>query len=107
MMPGMNPKQMEKLMSQMGIKSKKLDSKRVVIEQEGERIVIEPAEVIEIEMGGKRTYQVSGDGRVEQELSEDDVRLVAEQAGVDEEVAREALKKADGDIAQAILELRK
>ena len=107
MMPGMNPKQLEKLMSQMGIKSSKVDAKRVVIECEGERVVIEPAEVVAVDMKGKRTYQISGTERTEQVLSIDDVKLVVQQAGVEEEAAREALKKANGDIAQAILELKK
>ena len=107
MMPGMNPKQLEKLMSQMGIKSSKVDAVRVVIEREGDRIVIEPAEVIAVEMGGKRSYQISGTERAEQVVSEEDVKLVAQQAGVGEDEAREALGKAKGDIAQAILELKK
>ncbi|RLG20011.1 nascent polypeptide-associated complex protein [Candidatus Micrarchaeota archaeon] len=107
MMPGMNPKQMKKLMDQMGIKSTEMDAKRVVIEREGESIVIEPAQVVAVEMQGVRTFQISGTERTEQALSEDDVKMVAEQADVDENAAREALKKADGDIAQAIMELKK
>jgi len=107
MMPGMNPKQIEKMMSQMGIKSSKVEAVRVVIEREGDRVVIEPAEVMAVEMQGKRTYQISGTERIEQALSEDDVKLVATQANVDEEAAREALKTANGDIAQAILKLKK
>ncbi len=108
MMPGMNmnPKQMEKLMSQMGIKSTSVDAVRVIIEREGDRIVLEPAEVTAIEMQGKKTYQISGTERIEQALNEDDVKLVAQQAGVPEAAAREALAKAKGDIAQAILELK-
>ncbi|MDO8340066.1 MAG: nascent polypeptide-associated complex protein [Candidatus Burarchaeum sp.] len=109
MMPGMNmnPKQMEKIMSQMGIKSTSVEAVRVIIEREGDRIVLEPAEVMAIEMQGKKTYQISGTERVEQVLNEDDVKLVAQQAGVSEAAAREALAKAKGDIAQAILELKK
>ncbi len=103
----MNPKQLEKMMTQMGIKSKKLDAKRVIIELEGERVVLEPTEVVAVEMQGKRTYQISGTERPEQALNEEDVKLVVQQAGVDEDVAREALKKANGDLAQAILELKK
>ncbi|VVC04381.1 Nascent polypeptide-associated complex protein [Candidatus Burarchaeum australiense] len=107
MMPGMNPKQIEKLMSQMGIKSTNVEATRVIIEREGDRIVIEPAEVIVVEMQGKKSYQISGTERVEQSLNEEDVALVAAQAGVPAAEAREALAKANGDIAQAILELKK
>ncbi len=37
--------------------------------------------------------------------SEEDVKLVMEQAGVDEETARKALVEAEGDLAEAILKL--
>jgi nascent polypeptide-associated complex subunit alpha len=40
------------------------------------------------------------------EISEEDVRLVAEQAGVSIEEAREALREAGGDIAAAIMLLQ-
>lgn len=39
--------------------------------------------------------------------SEDDARLVSEQAGVSLDEARVALKAADGDLAKAIVELKK
>jgi len=106
MMPGMNPKQLEKLMSQMGIRSSSIDAKRVVIEREGESIIIEPAEIVAIEMQGRRSYQISGAERIESAVSEEDIRLVVEQTGAGEEDARKALLRHSGDIAQAILELR-
>lgn len=106
-MGGMNPKQLESMMRQMGIKSTSIDAKRVIIECEGERIIIEPAEVTAIEMQGKKSYQIVGVERRESAVSEEDVKLVAQQAGVDENAAREALAKSNGDIAQAILELKK
>jgi nascent polypeptide-associated complex subunit alpha len=37
--------------------------------------------------------------------SDEDVLLVAQQAGVTKEVAEEALKEAEGDLARAILKL--
>ncbi|PIN83313.1 hypothetical protein COV61_03470, partial [Candidatus Micrarchaeota archaeon CG11_big_fil_rev_8_21_14_0_20_47_5] len=36
MFPGVNPKQMEQMMRQMGIKSEEIKAKRVIIEKEGE-----------------------------------------------------------------------
>ncbi|MHA1341889.1 MAG: nascent polypeptide-associated complex protein [Promethearchaeota archaeon] len=41
-----------------------------------------------------------------QKILEEDVIIVATQAGVSNEVAREALKEADGDLARAILNLK-
>jgi len=107
MMPGMNPRQIEKMMGQMGIKSKHIEAKRVIIEAEGERIIIEPADVVALEMQGQRHYQITGKERTEAAISEDDVKLIMEQTGASEKDASEALTTSNGDIAQAILELKK
>ncbi len=107
MMPGMDPKQIGKMMSQLGIKSKHIEAKRVVIETEGERIIIEPADVVALEMQGQTHYQVAGTARTEAALSEDDIKLIMEQTGASENDARAALTTSNGDLAQAILELKK
>lgn len=109
MLPGMgaDPKQLKKLMQQMGMKSEEIDTKRVVIETENGNIVIEPASVTSIEMHGQKSYQISGKERIEGSgPNTDDIKLVAQQAGVSEEKAAEALKESGGDIAQAILKLK-
>jgi nascent polypeptide-associated complex subunit alpha len=57
---------------------------------------------------GVDTYQIVGTPEEitrEVEIPEDDVRLVAEQTGVPVEKARQALKDASGDLAEAILAL--
>ena len=38
-----------------------------------------------------------------QVFSDDDIKLVSQQAGVDEEKAKHALEEAKGDLARAIL----
>ncbi|MEM3030367.1 MAG: nascent polypeptide-associated complex protein [Candidatus Micrarchaeia archaeon] len=104
---GMNPKQMQRLLQQMGIKSEEIKAKRVVIEgEEGEIVVSEP-HVVLIEMQGQKSFQVTG--RVEEKKggSEEDAKLVAQQAGVGLEEARKALEEEGGDIAAAILKLKK
>ena len=106
MMPsGMDPKKMQALMKQMGIKSEEIDATRVTIETSGNAIVIENPQVTQITMQGQRSFQIAGDVRVEQKTPGDDIKLVMEKAGCSEEAARQALEKADGDIAQAILSL--
>jgi nascent polypeptide-associated complex subunit alpha len=54
-------------------------------------------------------YQIVGGSIEEQNFakkySEEDILLVAQQAGVTKEVAEEALKDSDGDLAHAILKL--
>lgn len=107
MLPNMNPKQMEKMMSQMGIKSRQLDAGRVIIETENEKIIISEPQVVEITMQGQKSYQISGKVSSEAAIKDEDVKMVAEQAKCSEDEAKEALKKSNGDIAQAIIELKK
>ncbi|MGC8609306.1 MAG: nascent polypeptide-associated complex protein, partial [Thermoplasmata archaeon] len=42
----------------------------------------------------------------EEKFTEDDIKLVMDQAGVTREKAKEALAKADGEPAQAIMDLK-
>ncbi len=109
MFPGVNPKQMEQMMRQMGIKSEEVKAKRVIIEKEGERIIIEEPQITKIVMQGEASYQIGGKERVEDaggSISEEDVKMVAEQAGVSEENAKKALEENNGDIAEAIMKLK-
>lgn len=92
-------------MKQMGINSQEISAKRVIIEKEGERIIISEPQVIEITTQGQKSFQISGKVSSELSISEEDVKLVMEQAKCSESAAREALNKANGDIAKAILEL--
>jgi len=105
MMPNMDPKKMQAIMKQMGIKSEEIEATRVTIETSGSVIVIENPQVTQITMQGQKSFQIAGDVRVEQKASGDDIKLVMEKSGCSEEAAKEALEKADGDIAQAILTL--
>ncbi|MFA5077070.1 MAG: nascent polypeptide-associated complex protein [Candidatus Micrarchaeia archaeon] len=107
MLPNMNPKQMEKMLKQMGINSQELSANRVIIEREGERIIISEPQIVEITAQGQKSYQIQGKVSVEASLSEDDVKMVMEQAKCTREQALDALKKSNGDLAQAILELSK
>lgn len=120
MMPNMDPRQMAKLMNQMGIKNTQIPSTKVVIyKEDGSALVVENPNVMEITMSGQKSFQVTGDVRegTEEDAgsdakaassgpSEEDVSLVAEQAKTTKELARAALEEADGDIAEAILLLQ-
>ncbi|MDO8646913.1 MAG: nascent polypeptide-associated complex protein [Candidatus Diapherotrites archaeon] len=111
MFPGkINPRQMQAMMKQMGIQTEDIPAKRVIIETSGKRIVIEPASVNCMIVQGQKTYTVNGTESteaIEQEISLEDIEMVAEQAGVHKEVAEKALKETKGDIAEAILKLKK
>jgi nascent polypeptide-associated complex subunit alpha len=111
MFPGMgkiNPKQMQAMMKQFGIKSEPLEVKKVIFELEDKKLVIDNPSVTAVDMQGQKTYQVLGEAKEEaQGLPEEDVKMVAEQAGVSEEEAKAELEKTEGDIAQAITNLKK
>ena len=107
-MPNIDPKQMAKLMKQMGIDTKEIKASEVIISAEDKNIIIEEPQVVEISMHGQRSYQISGKVREEEKLfSEEDVRMVVEQANCTREEAIKALKETKGDIAEAIIKLQK
>lgn len=109
MFGGINPKQMEAAMKKMGIKTQAIEADEVIINGP-KRIVIKKPQVTMMEMQGQKTFQIAGEveeggGSAEKGASEDDVKLVMEKTGADEDAAREALEKSDGDIADAIMSL--
>ncbi|WP_297513199.1 nascent polypeptide-associated complex protein [Thermococcus sp.] len=108
-MMGMNPRQMKKLMRQLGIKMEELEGvNEVVLKLEGKEIVLKNPVVTVMVVQGEKTYQiVPGSEEVREviEIPEEDIELVMEQAGVDRETALKALKETKGDIAEAILKL--
>lgn len=101
-----------RMMKQMGLKVNELgDIERVILQGPGREIVIEGPTVTVIDVKGQRMYQVAGgkvaEKAVEKELviPEEDVLLVAQQAGVSMERARASLEETEGDLARAILML--
>ncbi len=99
-----NPKQVEALMKKMGVKTTQIEAEEVIIKGE-KTIRIKNPSVTVVEMQGNKSFQITGD--VEEEtVSEEDVKIVAGQAGVSEEEARKALEEKNGDIAEAILMLK-
>jgi nascent polypeptide-associated complex subunit alpha len=111
MFPGVNPKQMEKMMKQMGIKSETIDAEEVLIRTAEKEIVISNPQVTKIMMSGQETFQISGDigeraKEAEMPFSEEDVALVVEQTGKSEGKVKEALIQNQGDIAKTILDLK-
>ncbi len=112
MKPNLNPKHMEKMMRSMGIVQTPIDALQVIIQTSDKEIVIEQPQVSKVTMMGQETYQVIGKAKerarkADVEITGEDVDMVMEQTGVDEETARQALKDAKGDLAQAILDLKK
>jgi nascent polypeptide-associated complex subunit alpha len=107
MMPGgMDPKKMQQMMKQMGINSEEVDAKSVIIETDEGKLIVENPQVVKITMQGQVSFQISGNVRKESAISDEDVKMVADQAGVSEEEAMGALKDSGGDIAEAIMKLK-
>lgn len=96
------------MMQQMGIKSSEIPAKRVIIEKDEEKIVIENPSVMAIEQGGATSYQIAG-GTVEvvANIPADDIKLVAEQTGASNDECEKVLIETKGDVAEAIMKLKK
>ena len=99
-----------RMMKQMGLKMDELgDIERVIMQGPKRELIIEGPAVAHINMQGQSMYQVVGGTVTENaveggvEIPEEDILLVAQQAGVSMEKARAALEDAEGDLARAIL----
>jgi len=113
-------------MKQLGIKQEDIDAKRVIIEKEGGKIIIEEPSVVKVNMQGQETFQISGNIREEtseskrtglaseeseEESEEDkenldkDIQTIMEKTGCTKIQAKEAFERNNGDLAASILEL--
>lgn len=108
MFPKLDPKKMQAIMSQMGIKQQEIDAKRVIIETPEKNIIINNPSVVKINMQGNDSFQISGDvseENIEEDNSEEDIKTIIEKTGCSEDEAKKALEEAEGDLAEAILSL--
>ncbi|MBW2974496.1 nascent polypeptide-associated complex protein [Candidatus Woesearchaeota archaeon] len=122
MIPGMNPRAMKQAMKKMGIQQEDLHATEVIIRTPDKELIIANPQVARINMMGQKTYQVVGEAEErplsrgstgeeagdskEPEINEEDIKTVVEQTGVDENKAIETIKKHQGDLAAAIMELK-
>ncbi len=105
-----NPKKMQAMMKQLGIKQEDIEAKRVIIEKSDSSIIIENPSIAKIVMQGQETFQISGDVREEAETEtkenlEKDIATIMEKTGCSREEAALNLEKNNGDLAATILEL--
>ena len=119
MLPGrMNSREVKRMMAQMGIKSTEMsDVKTVIFKGTTKDYMITDAQVTMVEAQGQKTFQVMGTfmevaksaeetkAATAPSYDEEDIKLVMEQASVSRDKALEALKRADGEPAKAILDL--
>jgi len=106
MFGGIDPKKMQAMMKQLGMKQEEIEAERVIIECENKRIIIDNPNVVKINMQGQDSWQITGDASEEEKgISEEDISQVMEKANVSREAAEKALKDSNGDLAEAILSL--
>ncbi len=105
----MNIQQMKKMMKQMGINIEEINATEVIIRTPNEDLIFKNPSVTKVSGRGMEVFQVIGSYEVVKkvEISEEDVKLIMEQANVDEETARKALMEANGDLAEALMKLQK
>ena len=111
MIPGINPRDMQKAMKRLGIKQEEIEANEVIIRASDKEIVISDPQVSKVNMMGQETFQITGQAEEreissEPEINEDDVKTVMEQTGATEEKAREAIESNENDLAKAIMSLR-
>ncbi len=114
-MPGMgrmNPRMMKKLQKQLKNSTEDIDATEVIIRTKDKEIYFNNPSVTSMNMMGQQSYQIVGepqerglDGGEETAIPEEDIELVASQAGVSHEKAKEALEECGGEPAEAIIKL--
>jgi len=106
-MPGINPRQMKKMMQKMGIKQEEIEASEVIIKTSEKNLIIKNPNILKINMGGQDSLQITGEMTEESNISEEDISTVAEQADVSKKDARKSLEEHNGDLAETILDLKK
>lgn len=107
----MNPKQMQKMMKQMGMKQEELDAVHAeIVLSDGRKLVFESPEVSKVDMMGQETYQLTGSAQevgVDSmpDISDEDLETIIEQTGCSLDEAKTALIETNGDLAEAIMKL--
>lgn len=108
---------MKRMMKQLGIKTEDIENvQEIIIKTPTKKYVFKNPQVTMVEAQGQKTFQVVGEptilegAQAEEDtggpvIPEEDIKLVAEKAGVNEEEARKALVECNGEPAEAIIKL--
>ena len=116
MMPGMgrmNPRMMKKLQKQLQSSTEEIDATEVIIRTKEKELHFSNPSVSAMNLMGQQTYQIIGEPQERSLGGEDessgipneDIELVASQAGVSNEEAQTALEECGGEPAEAIIKL--
>lgn len=116
-MISLSPHELRRLLKRYGVEVEEVKSaERVEIHLADKVIVVDKPQVLVFKIAKQTVFQISGESVREEQrkrseqveeikVSEDDVKFIVEYTGVSYEKAREALIKAKGDIAKAIMML--
>ena len=100
---------MKAMMKKLGMQVEQIeDVISIVIKTPKGNYIFDAAEVSAMTMQGATTYQIVGEPRFEEaapDIPQEDITMVAAQAHVSEDKAKEALVSTKGDIAAAIMML--
>ncbi len=106
---GLAPRQLRRLMKQMGMSITEVkDVEYAIIKTKDAEYFFEAPTVSIIKLKDLEQWQIVGtpvrrEMEEELEIDEEDIRLIVEQTGCSRDSAINALKKAKGDLAEAIL----
>ena len=108
----MNPRKMQAMMKQLGIKQVDVPAIEVIIKTEEKEIIITNPSVQRVNMMGQENFQISGEIQEREisttpDISEEDIQTVMEQTNTDKETAQKAIEESEGDLAEAIISLTK
>jgi len=103
-----------RMMQRLGMETKEIKGvKEVTIKTTDKNIIIEGPSVMSLTMEQQNIFQIIGGNKKEEvssqkeiDIPENDVKLVAEQANVNVDEAKQALADARGDLARAIILLK-
>jgi nascent polypeptide-associated complex subunit alpha len=112
-MPRFSIREAKRLAQKVGLNIEEVSGVReVILKFDDKELIIQNPHVTLMSYGSERFYQISGDisekllENKEEIIPDEDIRLVAYQAGVTFEEARKALIETKGDLARAILLLK-
>jgi nascent polypeptide-associated complex subunit alpha len=106
----MNERDLMNAMKRFGITQQEIEAEEVLIKCAEKEIIITNPSVIKVNLMGEDTFQITGniiERKKTYEPEENDIKIVVEKTGVSRERAVDALKENNGDLASAILSLKK
>lgn len=113
----LSSRELKRIIGKFGVNTKEVeDVKEVILKTSTKEVIIQNPVVTLFEVQGQKIFQIFGEKieekiiskelellKEDEKISDEDVLLVAQQANVDFEEAKAALKECKGDLAQAIL----